>query len=526
MKKCISGIVLMLALIMCMALCVNAADSSSDIIKAGEYPQTKVTDSKIISALEKLPAKWKKMDECTEYSDVVYNGKRYRALKLLEDRPNTYLTQYYNGYNNTINDVYWFKYEPIEWIILDSEKGLCITKYIIDTQPFEPSPVQAEYSDWENSYIYRNKEDQYANYFPYSFINSWLQGLNADMGIGNFVRSWSYEYIRYDGMGSAQGNTYSAQLLSVQNAMNFLSGYEFYPGSGMAAEGTDYAKALGLRTENGKGGWWLSDGGYYSNCACCVLENGTISDVTYVTSGVRGVRPTVAFDFDEVHTHKYVGKVTKKATEKAQGEKKYECSGCGEYYTEILPKTENKTLSKVKGLKVKSRGTEHIKISWSKVSGAEKYTVYYSTNGKKWSKKTAKSNSITVKKLKAGTKYQFKIVAVSGSKKGKASEILTTCTKPSKVVISSLKSAKTKALTVTWKTVSGASGYQVKYSTSKKFTEKTTKSAIVKKQKSKKTTIKKLKKGKRYYVKVRAYKTADGKKIYGAYSAVKNIKVK
>ena len=93
-------------------------------------------------------------------------------------------------------------------------------------------------------------------------------------------------------------------------------------------------------------------------------------------------------------------------------------------------------------------------------------------------------------------------------------------------MISSLKSAKTKALTVTWKTVSGASGYQVKYSTSKKFTEKTTKSATVKKQKSKKTTIKKLKKGKKYYVKVRAYKTADGKKIYGAYSAVKNIKVK
>ena len=62
MRKCISGIVLMFALIMCMALCVNAADSSSDIIKAGEYPQKEVTDSKIISALEKLPAEWKKMD--------------------------------------------------------------------------------------------------------------------------------------------------------------------------------------------------------------------------------------------------------------------------------------------------------------------------------------------------------------------------------------------------------------------------------------------------------------------------------
>ena len=64
------------------------------------------------------------------------------------------------------------------------------------------------------------------------------------------------------------------------------------------------------------------------------------------------------------------------------------------------------------------------------------------------------------------------------------------------------------------------------YSTSSKFSSKTTKTATVKKGSSKKTTIKKLAKGKTYYVKVRAYKTVDGKKVYGAWSSVKSVKVK
>ena len=95
-----------------------------------------------------------------------------------------------------------------------------------------------------------------------------------------------------------------------------------------------------------------------------------------------------------------------------------------------------------------------------------------------------------------------------------------------KVTVSSVKSTKAKQAVVKWKKTTKATGYIVEYSTSKKFTKKTTKKVTVKKAKSKKTTLKKLKSGKKYYIRIRAYKTVGGQTVYGAYSSVKTVKVK
>lgn len=225
---------------------------------------------------------------------------------------------------------------------------------------------------------------------------------------------------------------------------------------------------------------------------------------------------------EKAHTHTFVSSVVKKPTYTAKGKKLNVCE-CGYSYTSSVAR---KKLRKVTGLKVKSVTTSEIKLSWKKVLGAEKYNVYYSTDGKKWKKLTAEKNSVTVKKLKSGSSYRFKVKAVTGKYAGKYSSILKTATKVSAPAIKSLKSVKTKTATLVWAPVSGANGYQVKYSTSKKFTKKTTKSVTVKKQKTKKVTLKKLKKGKKYYIKLRAYKTVNGKKIYGSYSKVKSVKVK
>lgn len=98
--------------------------------------------------------------------------------------------------------------------------------------------------------------------------------------------------------------------------------------------------------------------------------------------------------------------------------------------------------------------------------------------------------------------------------------------KPAKPTITSLKSTKTKTMTVKWKNNSKTSeGYQIRYAANSKFTE--SKAVTVASAKASAKTIKSLKKGKTYYVKVRAYRTdRDGSRLYGNYSTVKKVKVK
>ncbi len=97
---------------------------------------------------------------------------------------------------------------------------------------------------------------------------------------------------------------------------------------------------------------------------------------------------------------------------------------------------------------------------------------------------------------------------------------------PKKTAVKKLTTPKTKQLKVSLKKVSGITGYQVTYSTSKKFTKSTTKTVSVKGASKTTKLIKKLRKGRRYYVKVRTYKTVGKVKYYSSYSAVKSIKVK
>ena len=83
---------------------------------------------------------------------------------------------------------------------------------------------------------------------------------------------------------------------------------------------------------------------------------------------------------------------------------------------------------------------------------------------------------------------------------------------------------KKKSLKVTWKRKSGINGYQIQYSTSKKF--KKAKKITIKKANTTTKTIKKLKAKKKYYVRIRTYITVDGKKVWSKWSKVKVKKTK
>lgn len=94
----------------------------------------------------------------------------------------------------------------------------------------------------------------------------------------------------------------------------------------------------------------------------------------------------------------------------------------------------------------------------------------------------------------------------------------TTDTTVGKAKISKVtRSSNGKKITVKITHVDDADGYEIKYSTSKKFTSKTTKKTTTT---STKKTIRSLKKKNTYYIKVRAYKKVNGKKVYGKWSSL------
>lgn len=84
--------------------------------------------------------------------------------------------------------------------------------------------------------------------------------------------------------------------------------------------------------------------------------------------------------------------------------------------------------------------------------------------------------------------------------------------------------AKKRMVTVLWKRDKRATGYQIQYSLSKNF-KKGNKEVLVKKNSVKSKKIGKLKAGRKYYVRIRAYKLISGKKAYGAYSKARSVRV-
>ncbi len=202
------------------------------------------------------------------------------------------------------------------------------------------------------------------------------------------------------------------------------------------------------------------------------------------------------------------GVVTKEATLKAQGEVTYTCKKCGETKTEKTAKLINIKTARVSGIKSKYKYTGSavkpaitVKVGKVKLKKGVDYTVSYKNNKKPGQGKII----IKGKGAYAGTlTRKFRIA-------------------PAKAAIKSVRSDTGAQAVVKVKAVKGASGYRIAYSENKSF--KKVKYAFAGKNK-KQATLKGLKGGKTYYVKVQAYKLINGKKCYGAFSKKAKVTVK
>ena len=224
----------------------------------------------------------------------------------------------------------------------------------------------------------------------------------------------------------------------------------------------------------------------------------------------KGTDYTVGYESGRKLPGKYTVKITLKG--------KYD--GVKRLYFTIKPKAVSEITA--------TQTITTVTLNWKSVTGADGYKVYMykSSTGDYEYYKTTKSTSMKISDLKAGTGYKFKVRAYTndeGAIYGSYSSVFSTATKTKTPSISSVTSSTKGKAIVKWSNVTGESGYQLYYSTSKDGTYKKVASYDVNKTAGSKSS---LSSGKTYYFKVRAYKKTSSGTIYSSWSSVKSVKVK
>lgn len=167
------------------------------------------------------------------------------------------------------------------------------------------------------------------------------------------------------------------------------------------------------------------------------------------------------------------------------------------------------------------------KTSYKKVYGDKAFSLKASSNCKITYKSsntkvaTVKNGKVTLKKCGKAT---ITLTTGGGNYKKQTKKVTITVV-PKQASVKKVTSKKAAQLTVSWKKQAEVSGYVVEYTTDKNF-KKGVKKVTISKNKTTSTTIKKLKKGKKYYVRVKPYTTIDKKKVYGKTSKTVKATVK
>lgn len=179
------------------------------------------------------------------------------------------------------------------------------------------------------------------------------------------------------------------------------------------------------------------------------------------------------------------------------------------------------SVGKINSIKVVAKNTSFLKLSWKSVRKATGYRIYvYNTSKKKYeSVGKTKNKTYTLKNLKSAQEFKIRVKAYRTVNKknyyGDYSKIITTATLPTQVINLKASSQTETTLSITWNKVTRASGYKVYMynELTKKYQEKatTTKNSV---------KLSNLSVAKNYKIKVRAYKTANNRNYYGAYSSI------
>ena len=155
-------------------------------------------------------------------------------------------------------------------------------------------------------------------------------------------------------------------------------------------------------------------------------------------------------------------------------------------------------------------------------SAYESANLMYTSNNK--SVKVSRQGRITISRKFVGSAV-ITIKASGTQNYNETSKKITVTVKPLGTKISKASNTSKGKVTVKWKKKTSISGYAIQYSTDKKF-KAGVKTVNVNGAKKSQKVLSKLKKGKKYYIRIATYKKVGKVKYYSSWSSVKSVKVK
>ena len=430
----------------------------------GSYPQTRVTDKALISKLNAAaPASAFRscgyaygngepgsqvVSDYMRTADVTLDGERYRAVTFSAYRPTycyypqskTYSYQDDNGYQP--NTVYWFRYEPLEWRLLN-EDHLLVCDTILDAQPFNAAvyPVtNGKTINGKRYYLFTDKACTVpASSWNTSSLRKWLnedfyrtaftaeeQAQIADTVLKNYG---------YQNRFSTEDSTDRVFLLSYNDVTN--SGYAIAENKEARKQvfASDYACIQGVSIERKQrtlsSPWLLRSPGFHSEDVCMVAQGGTAFYHYNPAVTHNGIRPAIRLKDPE----------------------------------KLVPDT----LAAPRTVEATATGTGQITVKAAAVNGAEGYLFQRTCvdTGKTNDAVVSISPKLTDSGLTPGKTYSYTAVAfrtVNGKR-------VTSPVSPSSfamcctfiAVPSGLKASSTSTGTITlkWSPVEGAAKYRI-----------------------------------------------------------------
>lgn len=277
---------------------------AGDTIEFGKYPQSEVTLLSDVTAYLALNAKSVSWTTCgfaclrsgdgdvsstdekaiVSFADAEYDGNLYRGIKISELRPHSAITaanskdySYQDDNGFAAGKTYWFKYEPIKWIVANTN-GLLISEDILDAQCFNNIVYIKNNNVWKDE-----AAKSFANIYNESDIRAFLTDSFCSAAFSEDEKAC---------LSADFSNLNGSDLVSLASADFCKSYFGLAKPVSAKAGPTAYAKCLGIKVESGNSAYFLKDAGQNSAFSYIVNASGSSknnADQVYIADGVRPV---------------------------------------------------------------------------------------------------------------------------------------------------------------------------------------------------------------------------------------------